>query len=99
MTTIDEFRSSVSAATPPAEIAPALQALWWLARGDWNRAHECVQQHEGERDCDWVHAHLHRQEGDMSNASGWYQRAGKPVPALSLQEEWTDLAMEMLARK
>jgi hypothetical protein len=99
MTTIDEFRSSVSAATPPTEIGPALEALWWLAHGDWTRAHECVQQHEGERDCDWVHAHLHRQEGDMSNAGGWYRRAGKPVPALSLQEEWTDLATEMLARK
>jgi hypothetical protein len=58
-----------------------------------------VQQHEGEPDCDWVHAHLHRQEGDMSNAGGWYRRAGKPVSDLSLEDEWSVLAGEMLARK
>ncbi|HSS82948.1 MAG TPA: hypothetical protein VK681_17850 [Reyranella sp.] len=99
MTTIDAFRSSVSATTPPPDVGPALQALWWALRGDWNRAHECVQQHEGEPDCDWVHAHLHRQEGDMRNAGGWYQRAGRSVPTLSLQEEWSLLATEMLSRK
>ena len=99
MTTIDAFRSSVSAEMPPAEVGPALQALWWARRGDWKRAHECVQQHEGEPDCDSVHAHLHRQEGDMRNAGGWYQRAGRPVPTLSLEEEWSLLATEMLSRK
>jgi hypothetical protein len=96
---IEAFRGSVSAATPPSGVGPALQALWWLLHGDWDRAHECVQQHEGEPDCDWVHAHLHRQEGDMSNASGWYQRAGRSVPDLPLQEEWSILATEMLARR
>ena len=99
MTTIETFRSSVSAAAPPADVGPALQALWWVRRGDWDRAHQCVQQHEGEPDCDWVHAHLHRQEGDMSNAGGWYRRAGKPVSDLSLEDEWSVLAGEMLARK
>lgn len=99
MTTIDSFRSSVSAETPPADVGPALQALWWALRGDWKRAHECVQQHEGEPDCDWVHAHLHRQEGDMRNAGGWYQRAGRAVPTLSVQDEWSILATEMLSRK
>ena len=99
MTTIDAFRSSVSAEMPPSDVGPALQALWWARRGDWKRAHECVQQHEGERDCDWVHAHLHRQEGDMSNAGGWYWRAGQPVPTLPLEEEWNSLATDMLSRK
>ena len=99
MTTIEAFRSSVSATAPPADVGPALQALWWVRRGDWDRAHQCVQEHEGEPDCDWVHAHLHRQEGDMSNASGWYRRAGKPVSDLSLEDEWSVLAGEMLARK
>jgi hypothetical protein len=98
MTTIDEFRKSVSAETPPANAGPALQALWWALRGDWTKAHECVQQHEGQSDCDLVHAHLHRQEGDMRNASGWYKRAGRPVPDLSLQDEWSNLATEMLSR-
>jgi len=99
MTTIDAFRSSVSAEAPPPDAGPALQALWWARRGDWNKAHQCVQGHEGQPDCDVVHAHLHRQEGDMRNAGGWYQRAGRPVSTLSLEEEWSALASEMLARK
>lgn len=98
MTILDTFRSSTSAAAPPADSTPALQALWWLARGDWERAHECVQSHEGEPDCDRVHAHLHRQEGDLSNAGWWYRRVGRSVPDQSLEEEWTALATELLAR-
>lgn len=98
MTTLDAFTSSTSAAQPPADAGPALQALWWARRGDWAQAHECVQAHEGERDCDSVHAHLHRQEGDLSNAGYWYRRAGRAVPDLSLEEEWTALATEMLGR-
>ncbi|MDP2333244.1 MAG: hypothetical protein Q8M19_21380 [Reyranella sp.] len=78
---------------------PPCRALGWARRGDWGRAHECVQSHEGEPDCDRVHAHLHRQEGDMSNAGWWYRRVGRPVPVLSLEEEWNSLAAEMLARK
>lgn len=58
-----------------------------------------MQGHEGVADCDVVHAHLHRQEGDMSNAGGWYRRAGRPVSALPLDEEWKALATEMLARQ
>lgn len=99
MYTLDSFRSSVSAAEPPAEISPALQALWWAAKGDWDMAHKCVQQHEDDADCNWVHAHLHHQEGDMRNAGGWYRRAGKPVSTSSVQEEWDRLAAEFLARK
>jgi hypothetical protein len=99
MTTIDSFRSSVSAAAPPKDASPALQALWWLAKDDWKRAHEVVQQHEDDPNCNWVHAHLHRQEGDMNNAGGWYRRAGKPVATSSLQEEWAALATKFLAGK
>ena len=96
MTTIDAFRSSVSAASPPADVSPALQALWWLLKDDWGQAHKCVQGHEGQPDCDWVHAHLHRQEGDLRNAGGWYSRAGKTMPASPLQEEWDQLTTELL---
>ncbi len=98
MPTLDSFRSSVTSDAPPSDVGPALTALWWVRHGDWNKAHETVQGHEGEADCDVVHAHLHRQEGDMSNAGGWYRRAGRPVPSLSLDEEWTQLATEMLGR-
>jgi hypothetical protein len=99
MNTLDAFTSSVSAAQPPAGAGLALQALWWARRGDWGQAHECVQAHEGERDCDSVHAHLHRQEGDLANAGYWYRRAGRSVPDLSLEAEWTALAAEMLGSR
>lgn len=99
MTTLDEFRNSVSASAPPKDSGPALQALWWLAKDDWNKAHECVQGHEGEADCDWVHAHLHRQEGDLSNAGYWYRRARRPVATGPLREEWEAVAQELLERK
>jgi len=99
MTTIDAFRSSGSAGTPPSDVGPALQALWWVLKGDWDRAHKCVQSHEDDAHCNWVHAHLHRQEGDMANAGGWYRRAGRPVATCSLQEEWEQVATELLAPK
>ncbi|MDP2377585.1 hypothetical protein [Reyranella sp.] len=99
MTTIDAFRNSVSAASPPGGLSTALQALWWVAKDDWKRAHECVQAHEGEADCDLVHAHLHRVEGDLSNAGYWYCHAGRPAATCTLQEEWALVATELLARK
>jgi len=98
MTALAAFEASVAADAPPAGASPALQALWWVRRGDWARAHECVQAHEGERDCDSVHAHLHRQEGDLANAGYWYRRAGRPVSQEALDAEWTALAAELLAR-
>lgn len=98
MTTIDAFRDSASAAAPPTDLGPALQALWWARKEDWDRAHGCVQQHEGDADCDLVHAHLHRQEGDLENARYWYRRAGRTLPSVPLPEEWDALATELLAR-
>ncbi|MBU8873659.1 hypothetical protein KQ910_07780 [Reyranella sp. MMS21-HV4-11] len=99
MSALDTFAASVTADQPPAGSSPALQALWWVRRGDWARAHECVQAHEGEADCDSVHAHLHREEGDLSNAGYWYRRAGRPVSQQSLEAEWTALATELLDRR
>ena len=96
--TVDEFRDSVSVGSPPDERRPALQALGWSRHGDWDRAHGCVQQHEGEPECDLVHAHLHRQEGDMANARAWYRDAGRPPSTASVAEEWTVIATELLSR-
>jgi hypothetical protein len=98
MTALDAFTASLGNDAPPAGAGPALQGLWWLRRGDWTRAHECVQAHEGEPDCDSVHAHLHRQEGDLANAGYWYRRAGRPVSQQSLDEEWTSLTAELLRK-
>ena len=75
--TLDEFRQSLTATEPPAGLTHALAGLWWDAKGDWTRAHESAQQDEGVEGA-WVHAYLHRKEGDQSNAAYWYRRAGNP---------------------
>lgn len=96
MTTLDEFRGSLAAAQPPGGIDHALVALWWAGKGEWTRAHEVVQAHEDDDRCNWVHAHLHHQEGDQSNAGYWYRRANKPVSAMSVPDEWSELAAALL---
>lgn len=93
--TLDDFRQSLSATTPPAGLSHALAGLWWDAKGDWNRAHEFAQQDEG-HDGSWVHAYLHRKGGDQSNAAYWYSRAGKPVCQDSLCAEWVSIVTDLL---
>lgn len=96
MMTIEGFRLSIAGAAPPPDLELALQALWWAAKGDWDRAHGCAQQREGDPACDWVHAYLHRVEGDRANAGYWYRRAGQPVPTMPLPDEWTAIAARLL---
>lgn len=72
-------------------LAPLLAALWWDARGDWNRAHELAQSVETAEGA-WVHAYLHRKEGDLFNAEYWYRRAGRRQPATTLDQEWAEIA-------
>ena len=88
------FRASISAPKPPA-LSPALRALWLDAQGNWDGAHDAAQSDEGGAG-DWVHAYLHRKEGDASNAAYWYRRARKPVCRTSLDEEWAAIASELL---
>ena len=97
MTRIDEFEASLAQAAPPETLDLALQGLWWAGKGDWNRAHHCVQQAEGTQRCDQVHAYLHRQEGDLGNAGYWYRRAGQPMPTGSLDDEWKAIAERLTA--
>ena len=89
------YKNSLAQATPPAGLGMAAEALWWDAKGDWHRAHQCAQQ-QGDADGAWVHAYLHRVEGDMKNAAGWYSRAGKPVATSPLPEEWETIARALL---
>lgn len=95
-TALGEFHDSLSRTEPPA-LGPALRALWWDAKGEWDRAHTAAQEGGGS-DGAWVHAYLHRKEGDLANARYWYSRAGRPMPSLSLDEEWTDIVRELFAR-
>ena len=91
------FRASLAAPAPPAGLAQALRALWLDAKGDWDGAHEAAQADEGGPG-DWVHAYLHRKEGDAGNAAYWYRRAGKPVCRTPLDEEWAAIAEALLER-
>lgn len=95
--TLQEFRSSLSDAQPPANLSLALAGLWWDAKDDWNRAHESAQQDEGPAGS-WVHAYLHRKEGDIGNAGYWYNRAGKLRFQGSLDEEWLKIAESLLSK-
>ena len=90
-----DFHATLLSAAPPAGISPALQALWYAAKGDWNKAHDITQ--PGGPELDWVHAYLHRVEGDLSNASYWYRRAGKPAANVPLDDEWAALVRTFLA--
>jgi hypothetical protein len=96
----EELQHSVAAGTPlPAGSSLVLQALWHDARGDWESAHECAQEDHG-RDGAWVHAYLHRKDGDLGNAGYWYSRAGRSVPekAVTLGTEWAEIARALVAR-
>ncbi len=91
-----EFNSSVhEGSQPPAGIAPALQALWWLAKGSWDEAHRVAQEDES-REGAWVHAHLHRVEGDGGNAHYWYARAQRPPASGDLAEERASIVATLL---
>jgi len=86
VTPLDRFTADLAADEPPAEYSLALQALWWDAKGDWTRAHERAQERDDEAGA-WVHAYLHRVEGDLSNAGYWYRRAKRPVATGDLAAE------------
>ncbi len=79
----------------PQSLSKALQALWYDYQGDWNTAHEIVQ-NAGDADSAWVHAYLHRKEGDLSNAGYWYRRSGKAECHVGLDQEWEQIASDLL---
>jgi hypothetical protein len=93
--TLDDFRKSVTATELPAGLTHPLAGLWWDAKGDWTRAHESAQQDEGAEGL-WVHAYLHRKEGDPGNAAYWYNRAGKSVCEETLDAEWLSIVKALL---
>jgi hypothetical protein len=95
--TIEDFKRSLAADDPPAGLTPAVTALWWDARGNWERAHSYAQDDEG-IDGAWVHAYLHRKEGDGGNAGYWYRRAGKGFCEKSLAEEWLSISQDLLGK-
>jgi hypothetical protein len=89
------FEDSLQQTTPPSGLSRALEALWHERRGDWNRAHEIAQEIPGPEGA-WVHAYLHRREGDESNAAYWYNQAAKPIARGGLDDEWRAIVDALL---
>jgi hypothetical protein len=96
--TPSEFKRALSSTKPPAGLSPALTALWWAGKDAWDKAHDIVMGGEG-ADCAWVHAYLHRVEGDRDNARYWYGQARREPATGELASEWTAIAAALLQAK
>jgi len=92
---ITALKESLSTDAPPLTASVYLKALWYDAKDDWNKAHELIQD-VPDKNASWIHAYLHRKEGDIGNADYWYSKAGKKRPSVSLQEEWEQIAETFL---
>lgn len=95
MMTYEEFVASLKQNDPPASLHPLLKALWFDGKDDWESSHNVAQDID-DKNGSWIHAYLHRKEGDLSNARYWYTRAGKPEPRISLKEEWESLVRHFI---
>jgi len=94
----ETYKASLTQPAPPDGLSMAAQALWWQAKGDWHLAHQYAQQ-QADAEGAWAHAYLHRVEGDLSNAGGWYHRAGKTPSTAPLEEEWETIARALLGSR
>jgi hypothetical protein len=90
-----DFKASLAKAAPAPDLRPPLAALWWAAKGNWDQAHKIVQD-EDDADAAWVHAYLHRVEGDLGNAGYWYRQAGQPAAKDSLESEWERIVSALI---
>jgi hypothetical protein len=97
MISIEDFLKLKDQGVIPEDIPGLLQALLLDASGDWDSAHR-IAQNDASSDGSWVHAYLHRKEGDLGNASYWYRSAGRTMPEMSLEEEWEYIAMALLKK-
>ena len=93
--TFDQFKQSLSKSSPPSDISKYLESLWYDAKGDWERSHTIIQD-INDHNASWIHAYLHRKEGDTWNADYWYSRAGKTRPAITLEAEWEEIVRQMI---
>jgi hypothetical protein len=89
------FKASLDGAAPAPDLSAPLAGLWWAAKGDWDKAHKLVQD-EDTAHAAWVHAYLHRVEGDLGNAGYWYRQAGQPVAKDTLEAEWERIVSALI---
>ncbi|WP_158856566.1 hypothetical protein [Lunatibacter salilacus] len=95
--TVSEFKQQLDLEEVPGHLSVYLRSLWFDAKGEWKGAHDLVDQLPGE-DAAYVHAYLHRKEGDQSNADYWYRRSGRPRSQVSLEKEWEELVSYFLTK-
>jgi hypothetical protein len=93
--TLLSFKESLSGDEPPQQVSDYLKALWYDAKSEWHKAHNIIQDIE-DQNASWIHAYLHRKEGDNGNAAYWYNRAGKTMPLVSLENEWEDIVSALI---
>jgi hypothetical protein len=89
------FKETLSGSEPPQNVSVYLKTLWYDAKGEWDKAHKLIQDFE-DRNASWIHAYLHRKEGDTGNADYWYSCAGKKRPSVSLDEEWEQIVTTLI---
>jgi len=93
--TFEEFNNTLTSPAPPAQLSAYLKVLWFDAKNNWDKAHE-IAQDITDKNGSWLHAYLHRKEGDQFNAGYWYRKAGKPMPSCSLAQEWREIVGDFL---
>ncbi|HUS01532.1 MAG TPA: hypothetical protein VMY77_07390 [Chitinophagaceae bacterium] len=92
---LSSFKESLANKEPPQNASVYIKALWYDAKKDWKKAHIIIQDVE-DKNASWIHAYLHRKEGDIGNADYWYRRAGKTRPLVSLDKEWEELVTTLI---
>jgi hypothetical protein len=97
MSNIEDFKQSLSLPTPPSSLNVYLQSLWLDGKGEWEKSHDVIQD-VPDKTASWIHAYLHRKEGDIWNADYWYSKAGKSRPSASLEKEWEDIVSYCLEK-
>ncbi|MGD1891090.1 MAG: hypothetical protein ACFB15_10920 [Cyclobacteriaceae bacterium] len=93
--TLEEYKETLQLEQAPSQLDKPLQAMWYAANGNWEKAHDLAQELNDSASA-WVHAYLHREEGDISNAQYWYSRANRSVPHSTLEQEWDMIVSTLL---
>ena len=91
----EQFQQSLKLSSPPSAVSDHLKAMWYDAKGNWDQSHTIIQDKE-DADAAWIHAYLHRKEGDTGNADYWYRRSGKKRPPISLEQEWENIVADLI---
>jgi hypothetical protein len=92
---LQQFSDSLKLPEPPVSLNSYLRALWYDGKNDWEKAHETIQDIQ-DKTAAWIHAYLHRKEGDVFNANYWYNRANRRMPGYGLKQEWEEISSELL---